>query len=116
MYRGNYSFNHQSAANQYLIRDILDASPQKLLIKVYDFALVNIQKHDFVKTNNALQVLIDALRFDDEKAKEVSVGLLKLYKFCQDQMRLKNYEIVYKIISELKTSWVEAFHNNNIAI
>jgi flagellar protein FliS len=103
------------SGKNYLIKEIMEATPQKLLIKVYDFALVQIKKKDFVKTNNAIQVLIDSLRFEPEQAKEISIGLLKLYKFCQDQMRQKNYEIVYTILSDLKNSWNEVFNSQRAA-
>jgi flagellin-specific chaperone FliS len=70
-------------ANAYLAKEILEASPQKLLIKVYDFAIVHCKKGNMDKTNRALQELINALRFDDEKSKDIAIGFLKLYQFCQ---------------------------------
>jgi len=96
-------------AHTYLMKEILEASPQELLIKLYDFAIINCQKRDTIKTNNAIQELINSLRFDDEKAKEISIGLLRLYQFCQDQMRKGNIEIVKKILTELRDTWKDAF-------
>jgi flagellar protein FliS len=88
----------------------MQATPKQLLIKIYDFAIVNCQKQNMAKTNEALQVLINSLRFDTEKVKEISTGLFRLYQFCQEEMRHKNYQIVYKILTELKESWIDAFN------
>lgn len=109
-------YGRQSAArnfhsvNQYLVKEILDATPEKLLLKVYDFAIAQVQRHNLEKANRAIQELINGLNFESEETREVSMGLLRLYKFCQDQMRAQDYDIVYKILSELKETWVEAFN------
>jgi flagellar protein FliS len=102
--------NRASQVNPYLMKEILEASPQKLLIKIYDFAIMNCQKGDMVKTNKALSELINSLNFQDESCREISLGLLKLYKFCQEEMRKKNYEIVHKILSELRETWLKIFN------
>ncbi len=107
-----FTQNKSNRLNPYLVKEIMEATPQQLLIKVYDFAIVNCKKQNLVKTNNALQELINSLRFDDEAAREISVGLFRLYQFCQDQMRKNNYDIVVKILTELKESWLNAFKAN----
>ena len=104
-----YSGNGHNIAKQYLTKEILEATPEKLLLKVYDFAIMNCQKKNVAKTNKALQVLIDALRYDTDEVKEVSIGLFKLYKYCQDKMREGNYSEAHKILSELRSSWVGIF-------
>ena len=110
MYNTAQNFGRNNAANQYLMKEIMEAPQEKLLIKVYDFAILNCQRHNLAKTNKALQVLIDALRYDDEGAREISTGLFKLYQFCQEQMREGDYEIVYKILTDLKQSWQSVFN------
>ncbi|MCU7495307.1 MAG: flagellar protein FliS [Ignavibacteria bacterium] len=109
MYSTAYARPGFNKANQYLAKEILEATPQQLLIKIYDFAIVNCQKHDLVRTNNAIQELINSLSFEGPDVKEISTGLLRLYKFCQDQMRSQNYEIVQKILSELRDTWISTF-------
>ncbi len=101
--------SNKKLLNQYLIKEILEASPQQLLIKIYDLAIINCKKHDLTRTNDAIQSLINALRFDSEEVKKISVGLLKLYQFCQDEMRKQNYDLVLKILTELRDSWIQAF-------
>lgn len=112
MYQPSMLYNKTNRANAYLAKEILESSPQKLLLKVYDFAIVNCKAGNMEKTNKALNELINALRFDDEKAKNVSIGLLKLYQFCQEQMRQGDTDIVYKILTELKEAWLTIFMEN----
>lgn len=109
MYSTGYARPGLNKVNQYLAKEILEATPQQLLIKIYDFAIVNCQRHDMVKTNNAIQELINSLSFEGPEVKEISTGLLRLYKYCQDQMRAENYDVVHKILSELRDTWTSAF-------
>lgn len=113
MYNSQTYNKPMNRANAYLVKEILDADPQKLLLKIYDFAIVNCKRGDFVKTNKALSQLINALNFEVEEAKEISIGLLKLYQFCQDQMRQKNYDIALKILTDLRDAWTTIFKQNS---
>jgi flagellar secretion chaperone FliS len=97
--------------NQYLANEVLSATPEQLIMRVFDFAIAKCQQHDMIKTNEALQVLINALNFDHPEAKEISIGFFRLYRYCQDQMRKKNYDVVYKVLTELKESWETALAN-----
>ena len=106
-----YKFNngYGNRANVYLTNDILDASPQKLLIKIYDFAIAQCRNENIGKTNEALMLLINSLRYDTPESAEISNGLRQLYEFSQDQMRKRNYEIVVKILTELRETWEGVF-------
>ena len=84
------SFANRNKINSYLVNEITNASPAQQIMKVYDFAIMKCQKQDMIKTNEALQVLINCLNFEDEAAKEISFGLFRLYQYCQDQMRKSN--------------------------
>ncbi len=108
MYNKYGTNNSYHNVNQYLVKEIMDASPEELLIKVYDFAIAKAKLNNLEKTNKAIQNLIDALNFSTDEVKEISNGLLSLYKFCQDKMRQKDNEIVVKILSDLRESWTEA--------
>lgn len=104
---------NKNRLQKYVEKEIIESNPKQLLIKVYDFAILHCQRHDLIKTNNALQELINALNYETEETREISIGLLRLYQYCQDQMRKKNYEIVHKILTELRQTWAEAFQNAN---
>lgn len=106
MFNSGYSLQHNNKLNPYLVKEILDATPQQLIIKVYDFAIVNCQKKNIEKTNKAIQELINALRFDDERFREFSIGLLNLYHFCQEEVRNRNFETAQRFLTELRESWL----------
>lgn len=99
--------------NAYLVKDILEATPQKLLLKIYDFAITNCKNGNLHKTNKAIGELINALRFEDEQSKEIAIGLLKLYQYCQEEMRKNNTGIVIKILTDLREAWISIFKNEN---
>ncbi len=92
-------------AKAYLLKEINEASPQKLLLKIYDLAIQSYQKGDFARANKAVAELINSLNFSDEKAKEISFGLLRLYQFAQDQARKNNLEVSIRILQELRDTW-----------
>lgn len=102
---------NRSKINPYLANQVLQSSPEQLLIKVYDYAIINSEKKDMIKTNTALSELIGFLRFDNETYKDLSISLLRLYQFCQDQARKSNFGVVSKILTELRESWLKAINN-----
>lgn len=112
MQRSAILYERNNKANAYLTKEIMEASQEKLLIKIYDFAIVNCQKGDLEKTNKAITQLINALNFEDEKAREIAVGLYRLYQFAQDQMRKGKHEITLKILSDLRETWLIVFNRN----
>jgi flagellar secretion chaperone FliS len=101
------SFNNR--ANTYVVNEILNATPQQLLIKVYDFAIGQCKRKNIEKTNKALMILIDALKYDSEAVREISIGLRKLYEFCQDQIRKNNFDIALQILTDLRDTWSKVF-------
>ena len=98
-------------SNQYVTNGILSAKPEELIMKIYDFAIINSKKNNMLKTNEALQALINALNFDHPAAKEISVNLLNIYLYCQDQMRKQKNDDVTRILSELRDTWRTALLN-----
>ena len=109
MYNQTLTKNNPSRMNQYLVKEVLEATPEQLLIKVYDFAILNCQRNNLEKTNKAIKELINFLRWDTEEGKTVNSGLFRLYEYCQEEMRKKNNEIVFKILTELRDTWLKAF-------
>ncbi len=108
MHTAMATYSRKEKINQYLINQISTSTPEQLILMLYDFAISSCLKQDMLKTNDALQVLINSLNFEDTRAKEISVGLLNLYIFCQHQMRKKNFQAVQKILSELRETWQTA--------
>lgn len=101
--------NDQSRANAYLVKEVLESTPQKLLLKVFDYAIVNCKKGNVENTNKVLSELIKALNFDNPEAREMSLGLLQLYQYSQEEMRKNNTEIVLRILTGLRDTWQTVF-------
>jgi len=102
---------NKNKLNPYLSNQILNASPEQLLIKIFDFAVVHSEKKDMIKTNTAIQELIGLLRFDDDTYKDLSINLIRLYQYCQEEARKNNFDLVTKILTELRESWLQAIQN-----
>lgn len=103
----------RNRTNPYLVNEIMESSQEKLLIKLYDFAITNCKRQNIEKTNKALNELIFGLRFDTEEVEKISTGLFQLYSYCKDEMRKRNFSMVEKILTELKESWVEILTKKN---
>ena len=93
MYSSTLAAKNRNRLNQYLVNEITQASPKQLLIKIYDFAIVNCKKKNLAKTNEAIQVLISSLSFENKEVSKISTGLLRLYQYCQEQMSILDYGI-----------------------
>lgn len=100
------TYSPKSTLAGYKRNEILSLSPVQLILKVFDYVIVNSKKHDPAKVNAGLTQLIAALNFD---YKEVSLGFFRIYRYCQEQARKGNFDEVEKRISEIRSAWVEAF-------
>ena len=86
----------RKAIDLYHQNSILNASPEELILKVYDLTIVSIHKRDIKKAN---------LAYHDE-----AMGLFKLYRYCQDCIYKSKYDEAYSIIHELRNTWADAFN------
>lgn len=88
--------------------EILNATPDKLMIKVYDYVIGACNRKDRDKATTGLVQLIDSLNFDytDE-----ALGLLNLYRYCLKNLKEDGFDKVVDIMNQLKESWIEALNN-----
>lgn len=84
---------------------ILGLDPVHLLLKVYDFTILNCKKNDVTKASKGLVELISALNFDYE---EISLGLFRLYQYCMDKIKKGEFDEVVLILQDLRESWVSS--------
>lgn len=84
---------------------ILGLDPVHLLLKVYDFTILNCKKNDVTKASKGLVELISALNFDYE---EISLGLFRLYQYCMDKIKKGEFDEVVSILQNLRESWVSS--------
>lgn len=93
--------------NNYIENEILNLSPVELILKIYDIAIVSCKRKDAEKATRAITELIASLNFD---YKEISLGLFKLYHYCQYEIRRGNFENAIEILKELRDAWAKAFN------
>lgn len=91
----------------YQQNQISNLSPNELILKLYDLAIVSIKKDDTSKANLAITELIAALNFDYQ---EISVGLFRLYRYCQNCLRRGDHQEPVKILEDLRKTWAVAFN------
>lgn len=96
----------KNAFDGYKKSEIMGLTPVGMILKLYDYVIVNCKRRDLSKVNAGLTQLIAALNFD---YKEISLGFFRLYRYCQSQTRKGNFEEVEGIIGELRSAWAQAF-------
>ena len=100
------AYKQKNAYQGYKTNEIIGLTPVQLILKLYDYVIVNSKRRDLSKVNAGLTQLVAALNFD---YKEISLGFFRLYRYCQNEARKGNFEEVVSIIGELRSSWAEAF-------
>lgn len=100
------AYKPQKAVRGYKQNEIMSLTPVQLILKVYDYIIVNSRKSDYGNVSAGLTQLIAALNFDYQ---DVSMGFFRLYRYCQNQAQNGNFDEVVKIIGELRSAWAQAF-------
>ncbi|MBC7186283.1 MAG: flagellar protein FliS [Calditrichaeota bacterium] len=90
---------------RYREQEILSASPERLVVHLYDFILRCCARQDGSGAARALSVLIDGLNFDYP---EIAEGLFRLYDYCLRQVKRQRFEETRTIITELRAAWEQA--------
>lgn len=102
-----YGSKDKNKVPAYLEQEVLSWSKEKLILKMYDLFLVSNKKQDVTKMSKVLIELMGALNFEFE---ETATRLYRLYEYCQRCVFQKKYDEAYHIISELRSSWAQAFN------
>ncbi len=90
----------------YLEQEVLQWSPEKLILKMYDLYIVACKKRDIAKMNRVLTTLMTSLNFEYQ---DQATRLYRLYEYCQKCVISKKYEESLQIIRELRDTWAQAF-------
>ena len=98
--------NINRGINQYTNNTIMNATPEELILRIYDFLIVQLRKEDASKSNRAINELIASLNFEYQEASE---GLFRLYQYCLDCTYAGKYGEALEIIEGLRESWSSAF-------
>lgn len=83
--------------------EVKSASPVRLVVLTYDFAIRACEQNDFNRASKAVSVLRDALDYDYG---EVAVGLFGLFQWCLDCIRKEDYQNAVITLRELREAWL----------
>lgn len=97
----------KSAANGYLEQEVMQWSPEKIILKTYDLFIVACKKGDIVKMNRVLVTLMTSLNFEYS---EPSSRLYRLYEYCQKCISERRFDDALFIVENLRATWAQAFN------
>lgn len=89
---------------KYQQQAVAEATPVKLVIKLYDLAIQATYREDDKQLREILTSLMSSLNFDYA----LSDQLFALYKYCQDISRKGNFEEIREILEPIRDAWEEA--------
>lgn len=93
----------KSRLNSYQTQAVLSASPEQLIVKLYDLGIAACHREDRYKVRAVLRELISAL--DMERGGDIAGRLYALYAFCMDQAATGDLEAVADLLSGLREAW-----------
>ena len=100
-----------NAVKRYKAREVLSASPAKLVLYVYDHIIQQCLKEDAIKASKAIALLIDSLDFEYG---EISSGLFRLYEYAMRMVWEGEFDIVLRMFRELRDTWQEALSKSQL--
>lgn len=75
------AFKEKNFLQGYKKNEIMSLTPVQMILKLYDYVIVNSKRHDAAKVSAGLTQLIASLDFD---YKEVAFGFFRIYRYCRD--------------------------------
>ena len=100
------AYKPKNPLSGYKQNELMSFSPVQLILKLYDYVIVQSKRGDAEKVNAGLAQLIASLNFDYN---EIALGFFRLYRYCQKRSRKGDFEEVITVISELRAAWAQAF-------
>lgn len=89
---------------QYQQQSITTASPEQLILKLYDIGISSCHRGDDVKVRRVLVELLSALRFTDE-TKDVANNLQSIYEFCLNDSASGDLSTTAELLEGLREAW-----------
>jgi flagellin-specific chaperone FliS len=101
----SYSYMTQSGFEQYKTNEIMTASPERLILFLYDQGIKGCKLEDKELVTKALVELIDSLNF---KYSDMASRLFRLYEFALEMIRQDQFAPALKVLSDLRETWIAA--------
>jgi len=102
----SYMQRESVKTNPYLVQKILTASPEQLIVYIYDAAIIACSREDRMKASQAVQALINSLNFDSDR--NVATKFFQLYRYILNQINSNNFNEARSMLDELRKTWSEA--------
>jgi hypothetical protein len=80
-------------------------SPARLLLKLYDVAILSCDREERARLVSALTELTAALSFDH---REISMPLFRIYDHCIREGRAGNFSAVRAVLVQLRDAWSQS--------
>lgn len=90
------------APNPYLRQQVMTASPEKLILMLYDVGLKWCRAQDRTKAAKVFVELIAALNFD---YKEIALGYFDLYRYAMNEVHRGRFSNAITVLEELRDLW-----------
>ena len=90
---------------QYQQQAVRTASPEQLILKLYDFGIGCCHRGDRVKLRKVFVELISSLDF--ERGGEIAQGLYALYEYCMNETISGDLDVICEILTGLRDAWRE---------
>ncbi len=98
---------------QYQQQAIFSASPEQLLIKIYDIGIAACHRGDRKKVRAVLQELIGSLNYEVEG--DLAERLFSVYNFCMNESVAGDLELIAQFMTELRDTWRQSFNQKQAA-
>jgi flagellin-specific chaperone FliS len=92
----------QAAHERSRTPQVLGASSMRLLLMVYDVAIVSCEARDPQRAGKAVGELIRSLNFEYN---EIATELFRLYEYCLWEIRRSHFLEAAKVLRWLKRAW-----------
>ncbi len=97
--------NTKARKNPYLLQQIRGASPEKLILMLYDVGLKSCRAKDSRKASKVFIELISALNFDYN---DVALKYFELYRYALDGVNAGKFENAIMVLEGLRDVWETA--------
>lgn len=91
--------------NPYLVQKVLSASPEELILYIYDAAIAACANTNQTKAAEAIQELINALNFEK---RNVANTFYQMYQHILHLIHNNKFERARELIKEIRDTWAKA--------
>lgn len=91
---------------RYQQQSITTASPERLVLKLYNLGIRSCRQNDRAKLRDVLVELMSSLDF--ERGGEIADQLHALYEFCLRESAMGSLEPVQEILEGLRDAWSQS--------